>query len=353
MAWPILISVGLLCATSLFALHLADPVRADKQKVWLLVGAIVVCVALIPHYNLIGRMAYGFYALTTFLLMAVLFAPQVASTHRWFMLPGGTQLQPSELAKISLVLVLAWHLRSARNLRTLEGLVWPFLLAFIPFVLVLVEPDLGTAVLFPLVLYAMLLAAGARMRHLLIIAAVAILSMPGAYPFLRPYQQQRVLSIAKEVWGRADEAHRTGPGYQAYQSQTLIAAGGRHGQPEETAKALRLNIMPIIPAGTDFIFAVIGAGWGFMGTSLVVLFYFAFFGASVEIASAIHDLHGRLLVVGLASIILFQAIINLLMTVGLMPVVGIALPFISYGGSSLLTCLLAVGLLLNVSVRRT
>ena len=105
--------------------------------------------------------------------------------------------------------------------------------------------------------------------------------------------------------------------------------------------------MPIIPAGTAFIFAVIGSGWGFMGTSLVVLFYFAFFGASVEIASAIHDLHGRLLVVGLASIILFQAIINLLMTVGLMPVVGIALPFISYGGSSLLTSLLAVGLLLN------
>jgi rod shape determining protein RodA len=351
MAWPILICVGLLCATSLFALQLADPVRADKQKIWLLIGIIVVFIALLPHYNYLGRIAYALYALTLLLLVAVLFAPTVAFTHRWFVLPGGTQLQPSELAKISFVLVLAWHLRFARNLRTLEGLLWPFLLALIPFALILVEPDLGTALLFPLVLYAMLLAAGARMRHLVIIAAVAILSMPGAYPFLRPYQQQRIRSLVVTVLNRADEVQRAGPGYHAFQSQIAIGSGGATGQGGEGARPIRQGLLP--NAYTDFIFAVIGAEWGFAGCLAVIALYLGFFASGVEIASSTRDLFGRLLAVGLVCMILFQAIINLNMTVGIMPVVGIALPFLSYGGSSLLTSLLAAGLLLNVSVRRS
>jgi rod shape determining protein RodA len=351
MAWPILICVALLCATSLFALQLADPARASKQQLWLLIGGIVVFISLLPHYNFLGRIAYGLYTLTLLLLIAVFFAPEIAFTHRWFVLPGGTQLQPSELAKIAFVLVLAWHLRYSKNLRTLEGLLWPFLLALIPFCLILIEPDLGTALLFPLVLYAMLLAAGARLRHLLTIAFVAILAMPGAYPFLRPYQQQRIVSQITEVWGRADEAHRSGPGYQAFHSQIAIASGGPSGQGGEGAKPIQQGLLPY--AYTDFIYAVVGAEWGFMGCGLVILFYLGFLAAAVEIAASTRDLYGRLLVIGLACTILFQAIINMNMTVGILPVVGVALPFISYGGSSLLTSLLAAGLLLNVSVRRS
>jgi cell division protein FtsW (lipid II flippase) len=353
MAWPVLICVGLLCATSLFALQLADPVRATKQQIWLLIGAAVVFASLLPHYNFLGRIAYGLYTLTILLLVAVLFAPQVAYTHRWFVLPGGTQLQPSELAKIAFVLVLAWHLRYSKNIRTLHGLVWPFLLALIPFALILIEPDLGTAIMFPLVLYAMLLAAGARLRHLFTIALIAVLAMPGAYPFLRTYQQQRIISQIKEVAGYADETHRSGPGYQAYHSQIAIASGGPRGSGGgggEGAKPIQQGLLP--EAYTDFIFAVVGSEWGFMGCALVILFYLGFLAASVEIASSTHDLYARLLVIGLACTILFQAIINMNMTVGIIPVVGVALPFVSYGGSSLLTSLLAVGLLLNVSVRR-
>ncbi len=354
-AWPVFICVGLLCTASLWALQLASPERAAKQDLWLLIGAGVVFLALLPHYNFLGRMAYAFYGLTIMLLVAVFFAPEVAYTHRWFVLPfggpGGTQLQPSELAKIALVLVLAWHLRYAKNLRTLEGLIIPFGLALVPAALILVEPDLGTALLFPLVLYAMLLAAGARMRHLAVIALVALLAMPGAFPFLRPYQQQRIISQIKEVIGRADEAHRSGPGFQAYQSQIAIASGGATGQGGEGARPIRQGLLP--EAYTDFIFAVIGAEWGFLGCTLIILFYLGFLAAAVEIASSTRDLYGRLLVVGLACTILFQAAINLHMTVGNMPVVGVALPFVSYGGSSLLTSLLAAGLLVNVSVRRS
>jgi rod shape determining protein RodA len=346
-AWPILICVGLLCTISLFALALASPDRAAKQQIWLLIGGGVVLLALLPHYNVFGRIAYVLYGLTILLLIGVFFAPAVKETHRWFVLPGGTNVQPSELAKISFVLVLAWHLRFAKNIRTLEGLVWPFILALIPFTLILVEPDLGTALLFPLVLYAMLLAAGARMRHLVIIALVAILSMPGAYPLLRTYQQDRIKSLIVTVFRKADTARRAD---QAAQSLIAIESGGGTGQGADIARPIRQGLVP--EAYTDFIFPVIGAAWGFAGCMTVILLYLGFFAAAVEIASSTRDPLGRLLVVGLACTILFQAAINLHMTVGIMPVVGVALPFISYGGSSLLTCLLAVGLLLNVSVRR-
>jgi len=265
--------------------------------------------------------------------------------------PAGTQLQPSELAKITFVLALAWYLRYAKSLRTLEGLIFPFLLALLPFTLILVEPDLGTALLFPLVLYAMLLAAGARMRHLVIIALVAILAMPGAYPFLRPYQQARINSLILTTFNKADDEHRSGAGYHALVSKRVIGSGGPTGQGGEGVRPITQGLLPA--AYTDFIFSVVGAEWGFRGCMIVILLYFGFLAAAVEIASSTRDPFGRLLVVGLACTILFQATINLHMTVGIMPVVGVALPFVSYGGSSLLTSLLAVGLLLNVSVRRS
>lgn len=348
-AWPILISIGLLCTVSILALELVSPERAAKQQIWLCIGAGVILVALFPHYHILGRVAWALYGFTLFLLVAVFFAPEVAYTHRWFTLPGGTQFQPSEVAKISFVLVLAWYLRHRKDLQTLGGLVVPFLLALVPAVLILQEPDLGTALLFPLVLYAMLVAAGARMKHLVLIAVVAILAMPGAYPFLRPYQQDRIKSQLLVVTGRETEAHRSGDNFQRHMSLVAIGSGGFTGHGAEGGRAI-VKILP--EAYTDFIYAVVGAEWGFVGCALVLLFYLGFFAACIEIGGSTRDMFGRLLVVGLACIILGQATINLSMTVGLAPVVGVALPFVSYGGSSLLTSLLAAGLILNVSVRR-
>ncbi len=357
-AWPILITVGLLCTISLFALELSSPVRADKQRLWLLIGSGVILISLLPHFHLLGRIAYALYGLTIFLLLGVLFAPDVngTNTHRWFTIPlgGGIQLQPSELAKIAFVLAMAWYLRYRKSVRTLPGLLIPFALALVPFALILIEPDLGTAMLFPMVLYAMLIAAGARLRHLVAIALIALFAMPGAYPFLKQYQQQRIkslaLSLTLQITGRDDASHRNGPGFQQFQSQAAIGSGHVSGEGVEAAKHFRQGILP--EAYTDFIFAVVGAQWGFLGCLLVILMYLAFYVASIEIAASTRDNFGRLLVIGLASMILFQASINMFMTVGLGPVTGIALPFVSYGGSSLLASMLAAGLLLNVSVRR-
>ncbi len=349
-AWPILITIGLLCTASLMSLKLASPVRYEKQQVWLMIGAGVIVLAILPHFHVLGRIAYGMYGVTLLLLVAVFAAPEVAFTHRWFVLPGDIQLQPSELAKISFVLALAWYLRYRRNIRKFEGLLIPFALAGAPFALILAEPDLGTAILFPLVLYAMLVAAGARLRHLAAIALVVILSVPGAYPFLQPYQQQRARTFLLQLMGATDAAHNSGPYYQQYQSQVVIGAGGATGEGAQGANYIRQGIVP--EAYTDFIFSVVGAEWGFLGCFLIQAMYLAFYTASIEIAASTRDNFGKLLVVGLASMILFQACINMYMTTGLGPVTGIALPFVSYGGSSLLASLLAAGLLLNVSVRR-
>jgi len=353
-AWPILIAVGLLCATSLVALDLASPERVGRQETWLAVAAAVILLALIPHFQILGRLSYALYGVTIILLIAVFAGKPAHGTHRWFVMPGGTQLQPSELAKISFVLMLAWHLRHRKNIRSLAGLVVPFILAILPFFLILEEPDLGTALLFPLVLYSMLLAAGARMRHLLTIGLVALLAMPGAYPFLRPYQQERLKSqvriLAAGFFNRDDDAARTGSAYQQFQSMAAIGSGGASGEAGQGIQAIHQGLVP--EAYTDFIFAVIGAKWGFLGCLAVLVLYLGFFAAAVEIAGSTRDLFGRLLVVGLASMILFQALINMYMTVAIAPVVGIALPFVSYGGSSLLASAIAAGLLLNVSVRR-
>ncbi len=350
-AWPILISIGLLCTLSHLALNLASPESAGMQQIWLIIGVGVILVALLPHYQTIGRIAWALYGFTLFLLVAVFFAPEVEFTHRWFTFtfPGRVLFQPSELAKISFVLVLARYLRHRKDIRTLGGLVVPFLLTLVPALLILEEPDLGTALLFPIVLYAMLIAARARMKHLILIALVALLALPGTFPFLRPYQQSRVMAYGTVLLGREDDAHRNGPGYQAYISTIAIASGGMTGHGGEGGRAIA-KILP--EAYADFIYAVVGAEWGFVGCMLVLLFYLGFFAASVEIAGSTRDMFGRLLVVGLACMILAQATINLYMTIRLVPVVGVALPFVSYGGSSLLASLLAAGLLLNVSVRR-
>ncbi len=352
-AWPILICVGLLCMVSVLAIELASKPGegfADRQRLFVGVGAAIVILTLIPNFQSIGQGSYVFFGIGLVMLVAVFFTQSVNGARRWFQTPIGFSLQPSEFAKITYVMALAWYLRYHRNIRELSGLLPPFLLMLIPFVLILMEPDLGTALLFPLVLYAMLIAAGAKLRHLIVIAVVTALALPGAYPFLKPYQQERITSLVVSISGQGGEEHRMGVGYQPYQARIALGSGGITGQGPEGAQHIKQGLLP--EAHTDFIYAVVGTQWGFVGCVGILLLYLGFFAASVEIAATCRDPFGRLLVIGLSSLVVFQVVINVGMTVGIFPVVGIALPFVSYGGSSLLTNMVAAGLLLNVSVRR-
>ena len=195
LAWLMLLAVALLCAASLMAVRICGRGLMLRQEIHILVGAVVLLLLLTVNYRKIGSLAYGFFIFTTLLLIAVRFARPIKGSHRWFILPGGIDLQPSELAKISFVMSVAWCLRMHKDMRQLNKLILPFVFAIIPMSLILIEPDLGTALLFPVVLYAMLIAAGAKFRHLLAIALIAVAVAPGCYPLLKPYQKQRIVAL--------------------------------------------------------------------------------------------------------------------------------------------------------------
>ncbi|MEI8196147.1 MAG: FtsW/RodA/SpoVE family cell cycle protein, partial [Phycisphaerae bacterium] len=353
--------VGLLCTVSALALHVASVSGgggggtdyAALQLRYIGLGVLAIILMLLVHYEWFGRLAYIFMGIVTTLLALVLYTPASHGSSRWFPI-GSFQLQPSEMAKIAFVLTVALFLRYRRNIRQTSGLIGPFLIMLVPCALVLKEPDLGTALLFPLVLYAMLIAAGARIYHLLLVALLALVMLPGAYFLLEPYQKTRIRSVYVQAFQHdnpaAMEQHRRTFGYQGHASKTAIAGGGLSGHGVQGADLIRRGLLP--EAHTDFVYAVVGSQWGFLGSVGVILLYLAFLGAGMEIAASTKDPFGRLTAIGIVTLITFQGMINIAMTIGLGPVVGIALPFISYGGASMVTNMVAAGILLNISVRR-
>ncbi len=344
-----LMAVALLFIASMLAVHASAPGRVAAQQLHMIIGLVVLVGVMIPNYQRIGSLSYIFLFGACLLLGAVLLASPIKGSHRWFLLPGTIAFQPSELAKPAFVLAVAWYLHFRKDCRTLGSLVVPFLITIIPMGMILVEPDLGTALLLPFTLYAMLIAAGARFRHLLLIAIIALVALPGFYPFMHTYQKQRIIAMFEQGQGTARQLR--GDMYQQHQSKITEGSGGLWGQGLSGADHVRHGLLP--EAYNDFIFAVVGNQWGFAGSAGVLLLYLAFYGAALEIAASTDEPFGRVMVVGLSSLIVMQAMINIAMTTGLCPVVGIALPFVSYGGSSLVTDMLAVGLMLNVSVRRS
>ncbi len=346
-AWLMLFTVALLCAASLMAVRICGRGLMLRQEIHILIGAVVLLLLLTVHYRKLGYFAYPFFIFTTLLLMAVRFAHPIKGSHRWFILPGGIDLQPSELAKISFVVSVAWCLRMHKDMRQLNKLIMPFIFALIPMGLILIEPDLGTALLFPVVLYAMLIAAGAKFRHLLAIALIVLAVAPGCYPLLRPYQKQRIVALF--VHGKPTHRQLSGELYQKRQSEIAEGSGGLTGQGLQGTVEIRHGLLP--EASNDFIFAVVGSQWGFIGVVVILVLYLIFFAAAMETAGESTDSFGRLLVVGLSSILMLQAAINIAMTTGIIPVVGITLPFMSYGGSAMLADMMAMSLILNVAMR--
>ena len=347
LAWVMLLAVALLCAASLMAVRICGRGLMLRQEINILIGSVLLLVLLTIHYRKLGVLAYPFFIVTTLLLIAVRFAHPIKGSHRWFILSHGIDLQPSELAKVSFVMAVAWCLRMHKDMRQLNKLILPFILALIPMGLILIEPDLGTALLFPVVLYIMLIAAGAKFRHLLAIALIVMAVAPGCYPLLRPYQKQRIIALF--VHGKPTHRQLSGELYQKRQSEIAEGSGGLTGQGLEGTVEIRHGLLP--EASNDFIFAVVGSQWGFSGVAIILVLYLIFYAAGMETAGEAADSFGRLLVVGLSSMLMLQAAINIAMTTGIIPVVGITLPFMSYGGSAMLADMLAMSLILNVAMR--
>jgi rod shape determining protein RodA len=259
---------------------------------------------------------------------------------------GPFSIQPSEMAKVAVIIVLARYYAKLINTDglTLRDLMFPVLLTAIPFALIVRQPDLGTAMVIALIAGAMTLFAKIERRAFSWLLVTFALLIPSVWFFLRGYQKQRILTFLNP------DRDPLGAGYHIIQSKIAIGSGMLTGKGFLKGTQNALSFLP--EQHTDFIFSVLAEEWGLMGT-LTVIFLFLFIIAwGLRIAGRCRDPFGTLLAVGVTAMIAWQALINIGMVMGLMPVVGVTLPFVSYGGSSIITMMMGIGLLMNVSMRR-
>ncbi|MGA1401022.1 MAG: FtsW/RodA/SpoVE family cell cycle protein, partial [Phycisphaerales bacterium] len=230
----------------------------------------------------------------------------------------------------------------------LLGFAKPFLLTLVPVVLILLEPDLGTSLLFMPTLLALLWTSGSRKRHLAAVFVAAVVAVPASYPMLKPHQKARVDALIAQIEG--DRRYEQDIGYQSARAMDLVGAGGVEGRGEEAAVLIRHNHLP--ESHNDMVFAVIACRWGLWGGVAVLGLIAAAVIGAFGAAWVSRDAYGRLLAVGIATMLAGQAVVNIAMTIGLAPVTGMTLPFVSFGGSSLVVTWAMVGLVLNVALRR-
>jgi len=328
------------------------------------------------NYRRLGAVSHWMYAGVLVLLVLLLvsrhvvplpFAPVSNNAHRWIVIhPRLPWVQPSEFCKLAYILALAWYLRYRSNYRSLKALLGPFAVTLLPMVLILLEPDLGTVMLMLPVFFAMLLVAGARIKHLVLILLLAILVSPVFWLKMQPYQRRRISSVLLQSdWIRAriiekptvsrilvgrrfnERMWRRDWGYQIIRSKLAVASGGLTGSGFGRGPFIKYD--DFLPERhNDFIFSVIAHQWGFLGSLGLLGLYVLLVACGLEIAVHNTDPFARLLAIGIIAMFVVEVVVNVGMTLGLMPITGLTLPFVSYGGSSLLVNVMAVGLLNNV-----
>ena len=359
MAVPLLAAVIALTAIGVVMVYSASSVRAYistsdpsaqgvQQAIWAALGLVAMYLASRTDFRLLRHLAIPVYVVTLGLLVVVLvpgIGTQVAGSRRWLVLPGIGGFQPAELAKLAICLYLAhWLDRRGTQVRGLAGGLVPFALLVAPgFLLIGLEPDLGTAVVFVLASVSFFFMAGANLLYL-----GAISGAVGAAAYLMvtstPYQLQRVQSFFDPF------RDPLGSGYNAVQALMALALGGVTGL---GLGASRQKYLYLPAPSTDFIFAIIGEEWGLIGTLTVLALFMVIAYQGYRIAIHAPDTFSGLLAAGITTWLVAQACINMMVVSALMPVTGIPLPFISYGGSALTINLVAVGILLSISRETT
>ena len=317
-----------------------------RQVNWMVIGLSLLIIVLKVSYQKFIDLAYFIYGINILLLISVLAIGHIRlGAQRWFSI-GTFAFQPSEFIKISLILALSSYVGNKKGtMADFKNLLVPCLLLFLPFALVILQPDLGTAILLVPIFFSILLVSGASLRYIIIMIALGIAILPFFWHFLLEYQRQRLLVFVNP------NVDPLGAGYTIIQSKIAIGSGGLFGKGWTLGTQNQLNFLP--ERHTDFIFSVIGEEWGFLGAMTLVLLYFLMVKRAFDIAALTSDVYGKSIATGVAVMLGLQIIINVGMAIGLMPVVGIPLPLVSYGGSSLISTLIAIGLLLNVGMRRS
>ncbi len=349
--WFLLLLALVLCGMGLVNLYSAT-IRSGgldvfyKQLTWVGIGFAVMAFTLFFHYHLLERYAVPIYVCTLVLLILILLiGTPIGGSRRWLIL-GPLSFQPSEPAKLALIVVLSrlFYRRSLVENLGFKDLVAPAALMFLPAFLILKEPDLGTALLICFVGLSVLMFVRVRWQVLCAgLLAVASLA-PLFWQTLKGYQKQRILTFFNP------DIDPLGAGYHIIQSKIAVGSGRVTGKGFLASTQSHLNFLP--EHHTDFAFSVLAEEWGFAGALLVIGVYVALVLWGLNIGRRSKDLFGALLAVGISAMLFWPAVINIAMVTGLLPVVGIPLPLISYGGSSAVSTLLAVALLMNISMRR-
>lgn len=286
------------------------------------------------------------FAVHIFLLILVLIMGKtVLGAQRWISI-GGIGFQPSEFVKVFTVLALARMIGDNQaSLKSKRGLIKTFLLVLVPMFLIFKQPDLGTALVLLPIFMAMIWVGGVRLKYFYTMIFTGILLLPFFWHFLKDYQRDRLMVFINP------SADPLGAGYTINQSKIAIGSGMFFGKGWLSGTQNKLDFLP--ERHTDFIFSVIGEEWGFLGSALILGLFLFLVLRGLKIAEDTNDMSGKLIATGITTMLALHVIINIGMTLGLMPVVGIPLPFISYGRSALTANLLAVGFLLNVRKNRT
>ncbi len=327
-----------------------------KQAVWIALGVIVMLAALAPDYHTVGRYAYVLYALSIVALILVAVMGRTGmGAQRWLPI-GPFAFQPSELAKIALVLALARYFAEdpRRGGYRLRDLGVPAAMIAVPLLLVLKQPDLGTALMLLFTSSFVIVLAGIRFRTIAVLAlagivlGVAVLLVPpvrqSIWTSLKPYQQKRIKAFLDP------SSDPLGSGYHATQAKIAVGSGQTTGKGFRKGTQSQMAFLP--ERHTDFIFAVIAEERGFLGAGLLIILYVVLLLVGVESAKSAKDKMGVLMAGGIVAMLSLYVCINIGMSVGLLPVVGVPLPLVSYGGTSVITAFLSLGLLLNIRSRR-
>lgn len=348
--------LGLACALALLGLVCIRVAAVDapvdygwQQLRWLVIGVAACLLTLATPYTRFVRWRYLLYALGLVLLLAVLVVGvggNSTTARRWIRL-GTFKMQPSEFMKVIMVITLAGYIRYQTQYRRLKGLVFPFALTLVPVMLIMRQPDLGTALLLIPLLFVLLYVAGARPRHLGIVAVGGLVAglvlffVPG---LMSEYQKNRV-----RVFLRQDSTEKVllqNLGYQLHNSKIVVGSSTVFGAGAGAEASESVEFLS--ERHSDFIFPVLIVCFGTVGALFFLLVYLLFVWLLLRTAFKVREPAGRLVAVGVATLFACQATINMAMTVGLLPIVGMPLPFLSYGGSSLLTSFVGLGLVLNV-----
>lgn len=348
--WLMILLVAAICSIGFAMLYSAangsfDP-WASRQMIRFGVGFVILLAVALVDIRIWLRLAYPIYGLSLILLVAVEVMGEIGmGAQRWIDL-GVIQLQPSELMKVAMVLALAryFHGPTLEEVGRISRLVMPLVLVLAPVGLVLKQPDLGTAMMLMMIGGAMFFLAGVRLWKFAVVIVLGLTAIPVGWEFLHDYQRQRILTFLNP------ERDPLGAGYHILQSKIALGSGGMFGKGFLAGTQAHLNFLP--ERQTDFIFTMLAEEFGLVGSLVLIGLYALVFAYGIVIGLRSRNHFGRLLALGLTVNLFLYVFINMAMVMGLIPVVGVPLPLISYGGTAMLTVLFGFGLIISVYVHR-